>query len=212
MFSRGDYTQGLCTAHEYYIQYVTNDVLDTVSAWLISSAEQSARGVCRDWSEVAHTLDTAIIRRAFEARGGRGQWRRFGVRSQVCVEHYSQEYRCSRGEGRSNVHLRPGRPEARLTPSEYNASKFESGDLTGGMIAALVERFQEEMGLAVDGMCGPITRAALLSPTDPPTDVLRNRIWRSSCSYRKHRQGRGGGQQLWRVRGDAPPEAFRWQQ
>jgi len=58
-----------------------------------------------------------------------------------------------------------------LTPSEYNASKFESGDLTGGMIAALVERFQEEMGLAVDGMCGPITRAALLSPTDPPTDV-----------------------------------------
>jgi len=70
MFSRGDYTQGLCTAHEYYIQYVTNDVLDTVSSWLVSSAAlQSKRGICRDWSEVAHTLDTAIIRRAFEARG-----------------------------------------------------------------------------------------------------------------------------------------------
>lgn len=48
-----------------------------------------------------------------------------------------------------------------MNPNDYNLQQLKSGALTTDHVTALVESFQEQHGLAVDGKCGPLTRALL---------------------------------------------------
>jgi hypothetical protein len=54
-----------------------------------------------------------------------------------------------------------------VTPDEYNRLQVMGGHLTPGHVTAMTEIAQRELGLAVDGKCGPKTRAAIEAQTSP---------------------------------------------
>ena len=58
-----------------------------------------------------------------------------------------------------------------MTADDYNEKQIEDQKLTSSMITELVELFQEQAGLTVDGKCGPMTRQAIMASWSIPPEV-----------------------------------------
>ena len=76
MFTKDSYAQGLCTSQEYYSQFVTQDVIDVVRAWMRTSPKTSNagqalinRGALGAWLPVAKALETETLKARIGAAG-----------------------------------------------------------------------------------------------------------------------------------------------